>query len=139
MTTTLAIVTDDPEQARQLLAWLRRESELRGVTDLRLLPPRQTGGHLGEATDTVLAILSNPGAITAVATTIGVWLGQRVGRTRIRVKDGEREVEIETTSRRRAEEYTRTILAELNAGPADSVSLTVRGDNHEHDRTETTD
>lgn len=120
MTVTLAINTDDPEAARQLLAWLRRESDLRGAAELTLLPPPPAMGELGGTVDTVLAVLSDPAALSALTTTLGVWLGQRVRRTRIHVSDGKHAVEIETTSRRRAEEYAAVMLAKLQSKDEES-------------------
>ena len=105
---------DDPVVLRQLLDWLRRDPRLRGAMDARLVPAPQTGSTLG-GWDTLQATFTDPKVVIAAIGVVSTWLATRTRRTRIRISDGTREVEIETGSRRKAEEFSTRILRELAA------------------------
>jgi hypothetical protein len=105
-------VSGEPDEVRQLLAMLRRDPDLRSA-GLALQAPKQTGGQLGEVADTLVAIVTNEAVLTAVATTVGVWLNARLRPTRIKVRKGDVEIEVVTAKAKRAEDYTREILDRL--------------------------
>jgi hypothetical protein len=109
-------VPDDSEATLALSQWCRRDPELRGIRIAVLSPPARPGemGLVGEA----LAFVSdNDALLTAVATTVGTWLGTRTVRTRIRVKLGDKEIEIESRSPGKAQEIAARIVAELDEAP----------------------
>ncbi|GAA2319945.1 hypothetical protein GCM10009853_092560 [Glycomyces scopariae] len=106
-------VTGDPSEIRELLALLRRDPELR-TAGLGLEFRRPGRGELGAVTDTLTMLAGNPAVLTAATTTIGVWLGARIRPTRIRLKRGDTEVEVETLRAKRAEAYASELLAELS-------------------------
>jgi len=105
-------ITADPEEVRDLLAWIRRDPELRSAR-AELVRPRQTGGQMGGLADTIVAVVTNEAVLSAATTTIGLWLGSRFRRTRIRLKRGDIEVEIETASAKRGEAYAQELFNEL--------------------------
>jgi hypothetical protein len=109
-------ISGDPSEVRELLAMLRRDPDLRQAR-LELEVPRPSAGHLGEIADTVTAIIPNDALLTAATTTIGVWLGARIRPTRIRLKRGETEVEVETIRGKRAEAYARELFDALHKPP----------------------
>jgi putative ubiquitin-RnfH superfamily antitoxin RatB of RatAB toxin-antitoxin module len=61
-------------------------------------------------------VSENTELLGALATTVGVWLGTGVRRTRIRVKDGDREVEIDSTTLKDPHEVVRRIVGQLRDG-----------------------
>lgn len=109
-------ISGDPTEVRELLAMLRRDPDLRQAR-LELEVPRPSGGHLGELADTVTAIVTNDALLSAFTTTVGVWLGARIRPTRIRLRRGEIEVEVETVRGKRAEAYARELFDALNEPP----------------------
>ncbi|GAA4918925.1 hypothetical protein LX16_4434 [Stackebrandtia albiflava] len=112
MSSELRVETDDAAALREILDWLRRDPELRG-TAVRVLPAPPADGAMGGVVDTLVATFTDPAVVTAAISSLGVWAAARARRTRIRISDGIREVEIETGSRRRAEEFSGRILREL--------------------------
>jgi hypothetical protein len=107
----------ESEDLRSLEDWLRRDPDLRGIRITPATPPPPPG-QMGVLTDTLQLVSDNGELMTAVATTIGVWLGTRSKRTRIKVTDGDRSVEIDAGKLEDPEQVTRRILDEL-AGPGD--------------------
>ena len=107
--------TGEAEDLRSLADWLRRDPDLRGTRITPVTPPPRPG-HMGGPTDTLQLVADNGELMTAVATTIGVWLGTRSRRTKIKVTDGERSVEIDAAKLSDPEQVTRRILDQL-AGP----------------------
>jgi len=108
----LEIYCEDADTLHELLDWLQRDPDLRG-TEIRVIQTAPTAGSMGALSEG-LALVSRPEILTALTTTLGVWLGNRFTRTRIRVKHGEIEAEIETRSRRRAADFTRELLDRLS-------------------------
>jgi hypothetical protein len=104
-------VDDDAEVARSLVDWLRREPDLRGIgiSQVALAP---TTGKMGAGGAVVQIVSDNSEFLTAIATTVGVWLGSRIRRTQVRVRVGEREVEIESNRR---DDPTKIAMAILKA------------------------
>lgn len=106
-------ISGDPAEVRELLAMLRRDAELRAARP-ELVVPEPVSGQLGGVADTITALVTNDAVLSAATTTVGVWLGARIRPTRIRVKRGETEVEVETVSGKRAETYARELLDKLS-------------------------
>lgn len=110
---TISITTlGDPDVLLALEDWLHREPRLRGIRIIRIEPVPEAG-HMGILADTVELVDAAGPVLSAVAATVGVWLGTQVRRTRIRVKDGVREVEIDTGTLRDPDIIARTILQQL--------------------------
>jgi hypothetical protein len=107
--------TGESEDLRSLEDWLRRDPDLRGTRITPVAPP-VVPGQMGVLADTLQLVSDNGELMTAVATTIGVWLGTRSRRTKIKVTDGERSVEIDAANLKDPEQVTRRILDELG-GP----------------------
>lgn len=108
-------VADDPDALASLLDWLRREPGLRGVRITRL-DPVPAPGQMGALADTVALAGQAAPLVAAVATPLGVWLGTRVRRTRVRVKDGDREVEIDTGALKDPVAIAQEILRQIGDG-----------------------
>jgi hypothetical protein len=102
-------VSGEPDEVRQLLAMLRRDPDLRSA-GLALAETEPAPGELGALADTLIAIVTNEALLTAVASTVGVWLHARLRPTRIKVRKGDVEIEVVTGKAKRAEDYTREIL-----------------------------
>jgi len=115
MQLTVAI-PDDAGAVRALSQWCRSDPELRGVRIVPLAAPVRPG-EMGFAGDALAFVSDNDALLTAVATTIGTWLGTRAVRTRIRVKLGDKEVEIDSGNPKKAQEIVAAILAELDGDP----------------------
>ncbi len=105
-------VPDDAEATRSLSQWCRRDPELRGVRIVPLTSPTRPG-EMGFVGDALEFLSDNNALITAAVSTLGTWLATRAVRTRIRVRIGDREVDIDTTNPKKAQEILTRIVAEL--------------------------
>ncbi|RRR98390.1 effector-associated constant component EACC1 [Glycomyces terrestris] len=111
----LLSITAETGETPDLLAMLRRDPDLNraGIT-LSTADGAGSGETLGDLTDTIHAVVANDALLTAATTTIGVWLGARIRPTRIRVRRGDVEVEVETVRAKRADAYARELLDALS-------------------------
>ncbi|GIF38988.1 hypothetical protein Axi01nite_32990 [Actinoplanes xinjiangensis] len=111
---------DDSDGAlTELRKWLRSDEDLIGV---RVDPvgaaarPDQMSGGLVEA---LVATVTDPGLLAALFAGVGGWAAARAStrRTRIRVKIGDREVEMEGPALRDPEGVARRLRTELGEAP----------------------
>jgi hypothetical protein len=107
----LELEPTEPEVLPELLDWLHREPELRGVAMVTVAGPASPTELGGSAA--IQFLHDNPELVTAVATTVGVWLGTRARRTRIKVSDGDRQVTIDTGRLKDPEAIAARIAREL--------------------------
>jgi hypothetical protein len=96
--------TDDPDELRSLIKWLRNEGDLRSrltLQDAALAP-----GHMGGALDCISLTLGGSGIGTVFVKSLFTYLGQRrkavVLDLRIKREDG-RELELKLTNDKSAE------------------------------------
>ncbi|GAA1876521.1 effector-associated constant component EACC1 [Asanoa iriomotensis] len=108
----MLVTVEDPDAFSPLYDWLLRDEMLRG-TVVRPAPVSPADQEMGVVADTVEIVAAHGELLTAVATTVGVWLGTRVRRTRIRIKEGDREVEIDTGTLKDPHEIALRILSHL--------------------------
>jgi hypothetical protein len=109
----LLVISGDPQEVRGLLAMLRRDPEvLRAGVGLEARESAR--GELGALSDTIVAVLTNKEFLGSVTSIVSVWLSVRNRPTRIRLKRGDNEVEVENVRGKRAEEYDRELLAQLS-------------------------
>ncbi|MFC6021202.1 hypothetical protein ACFP2T_34140 [Plantactinospora solaniradicis] len=103
---------DRMEASRALEDWLRREPDLRGVR-IRPVVTKAKPGEMGAVTDALEVIANHDAIVTAVAATIGIWLTARTRATRIRIRHGEREIEIESSRMKDAHQIAVQIVEQL--------------------------
>ena len=114
MTSTVTLLPDE-DSVESLRQWLNDETRLAGA---RVDPVGAPA-----APDTMnwspqaVQVIGDVGLLTAVATTVGAWLGTRARPTQIRVKTRDAEVEVEAGRFRDAAAITAKILAELGEQP----------------------
>jgi hypothetical protein len=89
----LISVTEDSDEARSLLDWLRQEDDFRGR--VRLSPVAPKPGHMGGISDTLTVALGSGGAVTVLAMSISVWLKHRRSDLTVEVSIGDRTVKID--------------------------------------------
>jgi hypothetical protein len=92
-------VEDDPtgESVRSLADWLSKDADVREANaTVTVLESQQRADEMGPLADTVQLLLEPDGVLVSVLTVVGVWLESRGRRTRIRVRRGDTEVEIDT-------------------------------------------
>jgi hypothetical protein len=102
-----------------LWKWLRTDDDLAGVEvdfvapDLR---PDEMSGGIAEA---LMATVADPGVLGALIGAVGGWVTARASarRTRIRVKVGEREIEMEGPALQDPEGVARRLRTELGEAP----------------------
>ncbi|HVK24467.1 MAG TPA: hypothetical protein VM677_24175 [Actinokineospora sp.] len=81
------------EDLADLLDWLGRDKRLRGKVDVER---RDVGeGKMGTLTDALVVALDDGGAVTALIASVGTWLAARRSRVRIKVRRGDRTVELD--------------------------------------------
>lgn len=113
-------VPADEDANDSLRRWLGDEPLLTGfqVTPVDRGRPAGDGPPAGRqpmsAVADALRLVGDADLLTAVATTVGVWLGTRVRRTRITIHRGPNRVEIDTNRFRDASAITEYILRELH-------------------------
>jgi hypothetical protein len=103
----------------ELRKWLRTDDDLAGVEvdfvapDLR---PDEMSGGIAEA---LMATVADPGVLGALIGAVGGWVTARASarRTRIRVKVGEREIEMEGPALQDPEGVARRLRTELGEAP----------------------
>ena len=115
----VTVSSDDQFEALGSLSeWLRRDPELRG-TPIRVVRRPPQPGELGSVAEAVQIVTQNGAAVTAAAATLGAWLTARARATKIRVRDGDREVEIEAGRMKDARQVAGEILDRLSASAED--------------------
>lgn len=94
----LRITSDEPDELRSLLEWLRREDELRGRVSLEgAVDP--SGEQMGGVLDVLTVALGSGGAAAVLAGSLSTWFTQRSSDVKVTVvgPDGRR---IEVDARR---------------------------------------
>lgn len=100
----------DGDQLLSLESALRGDPDLRGTRINRIdLPPRP--GEMGPVTDALQWVSENAELTTALAAALTAWLTQR--RTKVRVKVGEHEVELDSTRIEDPEQLALRVLQAL--------------------------
>lgn len=86
------------------------------VTGVEIIPERTapSAGQMGGIVQALSAVTEQKEAITAVVTTLATWLSVKKTSTRIRVKRGNKEVEIQGVSIKSAEEAVTRIMKDLS-------------------------
>jgi hypothetical protein len=103
-------------ELRQLEKWLRDDDELRGATISGRNAPTESG-DMGPALEALQVLLEPQGVLTALAASVGTWAGVRRRGVRIRVRSGEKEVEIDASRLRDPDDIASRILRELEGKP----------------------
>ena len=102
-----ATVYAPADQVPSLLDWLRSE-HIEGLSVQRATG-RPAPTEMGFDAAAVDLILSAP-AVTALAGSLAIWLRTRKSQVKIRVKSGEREVEVESSNVANAETVIKKAL-----------------------------
>ncbi|WFE97526.1 hypothetical protein [Micromonospora sp. WMMD987] len=113
MPTTITIDSTEPE-IFALADWCRRDDTLRTARIAPVSNRAAEPGAMGLLSDSLQVVSDHEALLTAVATTVGVWLGTRHRRTRIRVRHGERSVEIDTGHLKDPEKIASFITRQLD-------------------------
>ncbi|GAA0453974.1 hypothetical protein Aca07nite_66540 [Actinoplanes capillaceus] len=103
----------------ELRKWLRGDEDLDGVRVDTVGAPPLPGQMSGGAVEALIATVADPGLLGALFGAVGGWAAARAStrRTRIRVKVGDREVEVEGPALRDPEAVARRLHAELGEAP----------------------
>ncbi|MFC3742131.1 effector-associated constant component EACC1 [Paractinoplanes deccanensis] len=112
----ITVSSDDHGAVLALQDWLRREQFPPGIV---VHPCSEEPGpdDMGAWSDGLKIVFENPGLLTAVATAVGAWVGSRARVTRVKVRDGDREIEIDSRRIKDPEQVARRIQEGL-APPA---------------------
>ncbi|MEU8775759.1 hypothetical protein [Streptomyces sp. NPDC048606] len=84
------------DELRRLEHWLRQDGRLRGVS-VTGRPAPLRDGDMGPVLEALQLVLEPQGLLTAVAASLGTWAGVRRRQVRVRVRSGEKEVEIDAS------------------------------------------
>ncbi|MET7370873.1 hypothetical protein ABZS61_34480 [Streptomyces sp. NPDC005566] len=101
-------------ELRQLEKWLREDDGLARATISGRNAPTESG-DMGPVLEALQVLLEPQGVLAAVAASVGTWAGVRRRNVRIRVRSGEKEVEIDATRLRDPDDIARRILRELDS------------------------
>ncbi|KOU15176.1 hypothetical protein ADK52_36150 [Streptomyces sp. WM6372] len=101
------------DEVRRLEQWLRQDQDLGQVTITALAAPAGEG-DMGPVTEALQLLLEPRGVLTAVAASLGTWAGVRRRQVHIRVRSGEKEVEIDASRLQDPDEVAVRILRELD-------------------------
>jgi hypothetical protein len=113
--------TGEPDEAElvSLRKWLSEAPDLRGVrvTAHRSTPEPGTMPGTG-LVDAVAAVVTDKATLTAALSAIGGWLTARASmrRTRLRIKQGDREIEVDSTRVRDLDAAVTWMREQLDAG-----------------------
>ena len=101
---------DHAGELRSLRDWLRADDGFVGTVDLDVSRPRV--GEMGVLGDSLNVVLG-PADIAALATALSVWLRSRKSDLRVRLRSGEREVEVDATNVDDPERFVELVREEL--------------------------
>jgi membrane-associated two-gene conflict system component 1 (EACC1) len=109
---------DSGDQLSNLRQWLRDDEELRSVYIVEVSAPAAPHEMTGGAVAALEAAVVNKELLVALTSALGGWLASRAStrRTRIRVRRGGREIEIDTAKVRDSDEIARQIWQDLKEG-----------------------
>ncbi|WP_440071909.1 effector-associated constant component EACC1 [Streptosporangium sp. OZ121] len=92
MTVIVEMPGSDSDQLRNLRAWLVEEAGLRGNVHLAARPPAEH--ELGGSVDLLQLVLGSGGAAATAAGVVIAWLNTRKAEVTVRIRNGEREIEV---------------------------------------------
>lgn len=103
------------EQLRDLRQWLNDDEDLRPLQFTLVTAQRTSDEMTGGIPAVIEAAFINKDLLVAFTSAVGGWLASRAStrRTRIRVRKGEREVEIDTAKVRDSDQIVRQIWQDL--------------------------
>jgi hypothetical protein len=116
----LEVVGDESGgQLNDLRRWLRSDDDLTGVRVQSVAKPPASGEMSGGESASLIATVLDPDLLAPLLGALGGWAAARAStrRTRVRVKVGEHEVEIDGAGLRDPEGVARRIRAELGEAP----------------------
>ena len=121
-TVDIAVLNEDEEgELRSLLAWLRDDEDLDAVEiSSRLRSPHP--GEMGAVIDVVEVVLQLDGVAVAAITAIVTWLSTRRKSIKIRIRSGERELEIESADAKAVERTAAQLIERMALETRDSQS-----------------
>jgi hypothetical protein len=101
------------DELRSLGRWLRDDEDMRGVT-IELRNATMQPGDMGPTPELIQAIFQPQGVLVALAGVIGTWIGTRRRATKLHVRSGDKEVEIDGAKINNPEQVAAQLLRELN-------------------------
>ncbi|MFD7630745.1 hypothetical protein ACFV7Q_32785 [Streptomyces sp. NPDC059851] len=114
MIVRVGLVGDEAgDELRRLERWLRADDDLGAVAIAPEQAPVQDG-DMGPVLDALQLVLEPQGLLTAVAASLGTWASTRRRNVRIRVRSGEKEVEIDASRLNDPDEVALRITRELD-------------------------
>jgi hypothetical protein len=113
MIVTVSLDGDEAgDDLRRLEQWLR-DDDLHGVK-VNVVDSAAEPGDMGPVPELIQLLLEPQGVMTAVAASIGTWAGMRRRNVRVRVRSGDKEVEIDASRIEDPEEVASRIARELD-------------------------
>ncbi|WP_182900844.1 effector-associated constant component EACC1 [Microbispora sp. H10830] len=114
----LLIQSGNPDQLRELYAWLAEEPDLRGRVQVAEQEPAP--GTMGAPVAALEIVLAGGKAIVAVASAVVAWLHTRSGEVSIRLNRGGQEIEVSAKGVKNLDsdgvvDLTRRVAANLEA------------------------
>lgn len=118
----IEITTLDDDSGGELASlrrWLRDDEDLRSVRFTSVISPPAPGEMTGGVVGALEAAIVNKELLVALTSAIGGWLAARASsrRTRVRLRSGDREVEIDTVKVQDADLIAHKIWQELDEEP----------------------
>ncbi|MFI5979089.1 hypothetical protein [Streptomyces sp. NPDC051452] len=114
MIVQIGLIGDEAgDELRRLEQWLRGDEDLRKI-EIRNQNAPMESGDMGPVLDALQLLLEPQGVLAALAASVGTWAGIRRRSVRIRVRSGEKEVEIDASRLRDPDDIATRILHELD-------------------------
>jgi Effector Associated Constant Component 1 len=101
------------DELRSLADWFEEDEDLNEVAVAPIYAAPKPG-QMGSVVEALSAMAQQKEAITAIVTALVTWLSVKKTSTRIRVKRGNKEVEIRGTSIKNSEEAVARIMRDLD-------------------------
>jgi hypothetical protein len=110
----LSLIGDEAgDETRRLTQWLREGSDLRPAT-IRIVDTLSEPGSMGTGADLIQVAFQQHGVLVALAGVLGTWVGTRRRNIKLRVRVGEKEVELEGSKLNDPDEIAAQLLRELD-------------------------
>ena len=114
MIVQIALIGDEAgDELRRLEQWLRKDEDLRHITIVAEQAPVENG-DMGPVLDALQLMLEPQGVLAALAASLGTWAGTRRRNVRVRVRSGDKEVEIDASRLHDPDDVAARILREMD-------------------------
>lgn len=103
------------DETRLLAQWLQEDTDLRPAT-IQVVDTPGKPGDMGPGAELIQVAFQQHGVLVALVGVLGTWIGTRRRSVTVRVRVGEKEIDIERAKLENPSEVAARLLRELDHG-----------------------